>query len=149
MVLSGDLVALDLTTGARTRVDDPNLPYSAGYTTMYYDPNREVIWTSGTVSAVFGNVIVDPTTGQKERIVTDTGRSDYPGEAILSSVYPVGGSAADTGGGATSNSNTTQFGGVVIDPLDPDIAYGVTAVGGLIKMELSTFNNYIHSWGQH
>ena len=40
-------------------------------------------------------------------------------------MYPGGGSAANTGGGATSNNNPTQFGGVVVDPLDGDIAYGV------------------------
>jgi len=149
MSISGDLVAMDLSTGVRTRVDDPSLPYSTGYTAMSYDPNREVIWTSGFSGAIFGNVIVDPATGQKERIVTDTGREDYPGEAILDSVYPGGGSAANTGGGASSNNNGTQLGGVVVDPLNPDIVYGVTVVGGLLKLELSTFNNYIHSWGQH
>lgn len=147
--ISGDLVAFDLTSGERTRVDDPDLPYSAGYTSMYYDPDREVIWTSGSVAAIFGNVIVDPVTGQKEQIVTDTSRSNYPGEEILFSVYPGGGSAANPGGGATSNNNPTQFGGVIVDPLNPDFAYGVNTVGGLLKLELSTFNNYIHSWGQH
>ncbi|MAQ15802.1 MAG: hypothetical protein CMN30_13530 [Sandaracinus sp.] len=148
-VASGDLVALELASGARTRVDDSDLPYPAGYTAMQWDPEREVIWTAGASAAIFGNVIVDPVTGQKERIVSDTGRQDYPGMAILDSVYPGGGSAANTGGGATSNNNHTQFGGVVVDPLDSDIVYGVTVVGGLIQLELSTFNNYIRSWGQH
>ena len=41
------------------------------------------------------------------------------------------------------------MGGVILDPLDDDIVYGVTNTGALLKFELSTFNNYIHSWGQH
>lgn len=149
MSIAGDLVALDLSTRVRTRIDDPDLPYITGYTSMYYDPQREVIWTSGSIAAIFGNVVVDPVTGQKEQIVTDNGRTDYPGDAIFRSVYPGGGSAANTGGGATSNNNPTQLGGVIVDPLNPDIAYGVSVIGGLIKLELSTYNNYIHSWGQH
>lgn len=149
MSVAGDLVALDLSTLVRTRIDDPGLPYITGYTSMYYDPQREVIWTSGSIAAIFGNVVVDPVTGQKEQIVTDNGRTDYPGDAIFRSVYPGGGSAANTGGGATSNNNPTQLGGVIVDPLNPDIAYGVSVIGGLIKLELSTYNNYIHSWGQH
>lgn len=147
--VSGDLISLDLTTKARTRVDDPNVTHSAGYTPMHYDPHREVIWTSGSIAAIFGNVVVDPISGQTEQIVTDSGRTVYPGQAIFQSVYPGGGSAANTGGGATANSNPTQLGGVIVDPIDPDIAYGVTGTGALIKLELSTFNNYIHSWGQH
>jgi len=148
-VVSEELFRFDPSTGDYRRVDDTRGTLTVGHTSMFWDPRREVIWASGNQGDVFGGVIVDPKTGQKESLVDDSGMEDYPGQAILRSVYPGGGNAANTGGGETSNNNITQFGGVVVDPQNPDIAYGVNNVGGLIKMELSTFNNYIHSWGQH
>ena len=47
---------------------------------------------------------------------------------------------------ALANGNTLGNGGFVLDPDDNNIAYGVLKSGGLIKMELSTFNNYVHSY---
>lgn len=149
VVISGEVVAIDLNTLKRVRVDDDAVTREAGYTAMHWDPEREVIWTSGSSSAIFGNLVVDPISGQTEQIETDSGMKNYPGQEILRSVYPGGGSAASTGGGAVSTLNHTQMGGVVVDPENPDVVYGVTATGALLKLELSTFNNYIMSWGQH
>lgn len=149
VVISNALYRVDLSTGDYRRIDDTTHNATIGYTSMFWDPNLEVIWASGSIAAIFGGSVIDLESGQKELIVSDTGSKLYSGAEILKSVLPGGGSGANTGGGATSNNNSTQFGGVIVDPENPDIAYGVTAIGALIKFELSTFNNYIHSWGQH
>lgn len=148
-VTNSKLVEFEPTTGNHRRVDDPNVSGAIGYTSMFWDAGRQVIWASGSLGATYGGSVIDPVTGQNELIVSDTGLRNYPGQEILLSVYPGGGSAANPGGGATTRLNITTRGGVVLDPNDSDITYGVTNVGSLLKLELSTFNNYVHSRGQY
>ncbi|MEM9860652.1 MAG: hypothetical protein AAF938_03450 [Myxococcota bacterium] len=142
------LVEFDLVTSTWRRVDDPDVSSALGYTSMSWDDSRNVLWVSGNVSQTFGGSVVDPVTGQNELIISDMRDGTYA-EPILRSVYPGGGSGANTGGGVTSNRHFTHTAGVINDPLNRDIAYGVNTVGALIKLELSTFNSYVHSWGQH
>ena len=103
---------------------------------------------SGSTGAAFGGSVIDPAKRQEERIDSDTGRQDYPGREILKSSYAQFRSSGNTGGGAVSNGHRTNEAAVVFDPNDSDIVYGVTNFGALLKFELSTFNNYVHSWGQ-
>jgi hypothetical protein len=45
-----------------------------------------------------------------------------------------------------SNSNSIGYGGFILDPDNNDIVFAVLKSGGLMKMELSTFNNFVFSW---
>ena len=48
--------------------------------------------------------------------------------------------------GALGNVNSMNMGGLMIDPKNPDIAYGVLIHGALVQLELSTFNSMIWSY---
>jgi hypothetical protein len=142
-VSNDDLYRFDLTTGQRTKASYTNGTYGGmGFANMFWDPTREVVWAVGTAAPYVGS-IVDLTTGRRESIYADTGNDEYGAQAILRSVYAGSRSVSGT---MLSNGNSIGYGAVVLDPDDPNIVYGVLKSGGLMKLELSTFNNYVHSW---
>ena len=111
---------------------------------LFWDDTRDVLWAVGTEAPYVG-AIVDPATGRRESVFGDTGLSDFGDEAILRSVYGVVRSVTSPSSVLT-NGNTLGYGGFILDPADPDIVFGVLKSGGLMKMELGTFNSYVHSW---
>ncbi|PKN54002.1 MAG: hypothetical protein CVU56_28865 [Deltaproteobacteria bacterium HGW-Deltaproteobacteria-14] len=142
-VSNSDLYSFDPATGDRVDVSYTKTTYGGmGFANMFWDPTREVIWAVGTAAAHTGT-IVNLKNGRRESIFADTGRDEHGAEAVLVSVYP---ESRSTSQSALGNGNTIGYGGVVLDPDDNDIVYAVLKSGGLLKMELSTFNNYVHSW---
>jgi hypothetical protein len=115
-----------------------------GHANMFWDETRKVIWAVGNHAARSG-AIVDPATGRRESIYADTGRDDFGDEAILISDYPESRSISSPGTMLT-NGNSIGNGGFILDPDNNDIAYGVLKSGGLMKLEFSTFNNYVMSF---
>ncbi|MFT6232926.1 MAG: hypothetical protein ACJAZO_003444, partial [Myxococcota bacterium] len=138
----GDLLTIDIATGNRVNVGpDPSSGYSGiGYQNMFWDDTRDVIWAVGDHNAFVGSVI-DPVTGQRESIYGDTTGYDSP---ILESDYGVTRSVSNSMLG--SRAHVVAYGAVVLDPEDNNIVWAVLKGGGLMKMELSTFNNYMHSF---
>jgi hypothetical protein len=142
-VHNDELYSFDPTTGDRALATFTQGTYGGmGIANMFWDPTREVIWAVGNHSPYVGSII-DLTTGRRESVFADS--EDYGSESILQSVYPEIRSVTSPSG-ALTNGNTLGNGGFVLDPDNPDIAYGVLKSGGLMKLELSTFNNYVHSW---
>lgn len=143
-VSNDQLIAFDPRDGRRLLVSYSPGSYSGmGYANLFWDDGRKVFWAVGTVSRYVGSV-VDPATGHVESVYGDSGRRDYgEGEAILKSVYQ-GERSVD--GTMLSEGHGVFYGAFVLDPDDPDIVYGVLKAGGLMKLELSTFNNYIFSY---
>ncbi len=143
-VSNSDLFSFDAATGDRALVSYAGATYGGmGFSNMFWDSTRNVIWAVGTVASYVGT-IVDPTTGRRESIYGDSGMEDYGDDAILKSDY---GTPQSVGiGTLLSNGHSINYGGVVLDPADPNIVYAVLKSGGLMKMELSTFNNYVYSW---
>jgi hypothetical protein len=115
-----------------------------GHANMFWDDTRDVIWAVGN-HATFTGTIVDPENGRRESIYADTGRDDFGDEAILISDYSESRSVASPSTVLT-NGNSIGNGGVILDPDDNNIVYAVFKSGGLMKMELSTFNNYVMSF---
>jgi hypothetical protein len=48
--------------------------------------------------------------------------------------------------GSLGNGNSINMGGMMIDPKNPDIVYGVLTHGALVQLELSTFNSMVWSY---
>ncbi len=141
-VSNSDLYSFDLTTGDRANESSGPGYEGIGFSNMFWDPSREVIWAVGREDSRNG-AIVDLKTGRSEGIYSDTGLEDFGDEAILRSDYDVVRSVSIS---MLGNSNIVNYGGAVLDPEDPDIMYAVLKTGALMKMELSTFNTIIHSW---
>lgn len=143
-VENGDLYSFNLATGFRARESYDTSGYEGmGYANMFWDSSRNVIWAVGTVAPYVGS-IVDLTTGRRESVYGDSGRQEHGAAAILNSVYA--GARSVGMGTALSNGRSIGHGGFVLDPMNNDIAYAVTKGGELLKYELSTFNNYVHSF---
>lgn len=141
-VSNSHLYSFDLTTGDRTKKSDDTGFDSMGFANMFWDPSRQVVWAVGDHSKNTGTII-DLNTGQREGIYSDTGLDDYGNNAILRSVYSATRSVSIS---MLGNGNSIGYGGVVLDPADPDILYAVLKSGGLMKMELSTFNTFVYSF---
>ncbi len=138
--LWGDLITIDPATGDRTVVGaSPSSGYTGvGYQNLFWDDTRDVVWAVGNHSAYTGSVI-DPTNGQRESIFGD---SDDYATPILQSDY---GYTRSVTSSMLGNGNGVFHGAVVLDPLDNDIVWFTIQGGGLGKLELSTFNTYVHS----
>ncbi len=144
-VSNDELYSFDLTTGDIAHVSYTHGTYGGmGYANMFWDPSREVVWAVGTVAKYVGS-IVNLKNGRRESIYGDTGRDEHGDQAILVSDYPESRSVSSPSTTLT-NGNSIGYGGVVLDPDNNDIVYAVLKSGGLLKMELSTFNNYVVSW---
>ena len=115
-----------------------------GVSNVFWDDTRDVLWAVGTEAPYVG-AIIDPVSGRRESVFGDTGLADFGNEAILYSVYGEIRSVTNPSSVLT-NGNSLGYGGFILDPADPDIAFGVLKSGGLMKMELSTFNSYVSSW---
>ena len=139
-VSNDDLYSFDLTTGQRIKESYTKGVYGGmGFANMFWDPSREVIWAVGTVATYVGS-IVDLTTGKREPVFGD---SEYGADAIMQSMYGTAQSVSTT---MLSNGNSIGYGGFILDPANNDIVYAVLKSGGLMMMELSTFNNFVVSW---
>ncbi|MCB9670806.1 MAG: hypothetical protein H6734_15100 [Alphaproteobacteria bacterium] len=140
VTLSGALITMDLTTGDRVAVGPvPSGGYTGiGYQNIFWDDTRNVVWAVGNHAPYTGSVI-DPLTGQRESVFGDS--TDYP-NPILQSDYGVARSVTNS---MLGNGNGVFHGSFTLDPLDDDIVWFIIQGGGLAKMELSTFNNYVHS----
>ena len=142
-VSNDDLYSLDLDTGRRTRASYTDGVYSVmGFSNVFWDPSRDVVWAVGTV-AKFVGAIIDLETGRRESVFSDTGFEEYADEAILRSSYGEARSVTSPPTMLGSNANSIGMGGFI---LDPDIVFAVLKSGGLMMRELSTFNNFVHSW---
>jgi hypothetical protein len=145
-VSNDDLYSFNLTTGQRIKESYTSGSYGGmGISNIFWDDTRGVIWAVGTV-AKFVGAIVDLETGRRESIFSDTGFQDYGAEAILRSDYEQARSVTSPPTMLGSNSNSIGYGGFILDPDNNDIVFAVLKSGGLMKMELSTFNNFVFSW---
>jgi len=139
-VSNSDLYSFNPATGDRAKATWQNGTYGGmGYSNMFWDPTRSVIWAVGTVASYVGS-IVDLTTGRRESIYAD---SEWGDESILQSDYGIMQSVSTT---MLTNGNSIGHGGVILDPDNSDIVFAVLRSGGLMKLELSTFNNFVFSW---
>ena len=139
-VSNAELYSFNLTTGDRAKATWQNGIYGGmGFSNMFWDPTRNVIWAVGTVASYVGS-IVSLTTGRRESIYAD---SEWGNESILQSDYDTMQSVSTT---MLTNGNGIHYGGVILDPDNNDIVFAVLRSGGLMKMELSTFNNFVFSW---
>lgn len=144
-VHNDDVYAWDLDSGDGALVTYTRGVYGGmGIANLFWDETRDVLWAVGNQAPYVGS-IVDPRTGRRESVFGDTGLEEFGDEAILRSVYGVVRSVTSPSSVLT-NGNTLGNGGFVLDPDDNDIVYGVLKSGGLMKLELSTFNSYVHSW---
>lgn len=144
-VSNGEMYAWDLATGDWRLVTTVGVSFGGmGVANVFWDSTRSVIWAVGT-DAPYVGAIVDPATGRRESVFGDTGLEDFGDEAILRSVYGEVRSVTAPSSVLT-NGNSLGNGGFILDPHDNDIMYGVLKSGGLMKMERSTFNSYVHSF---
>ncbi len=146
-VSNDDLYSFDVATGQRIKISYHDGVYGGmGYSQIFWDDTRNVFWATGTVAPYVGS-IVDPTTGRRESIYGDSGYQEFGTDAILQSDY-----ARDfqiersVSGTMLSNSNSINYGPALLDPYDPNIVWAVLKGGALMKLELSTFNNYVFSF---
>lgn len=144
-VHNDDLYAWDALTGDGHLVSTVLVAFGGmGVSNVFWDDTRDVLWAVGTEAPYVG-AIIDPVSGRRESVFGDTGLADFGNEAILRSVYGEIRSVTNPSSVLT-NGNSLGYGGFILDPADPDIAFGVLKSGGLMKMELSTFNSYVSSW---
>ncbi|MEC9439697.1 MAG: hypothetical protein VYE40_01200 [Myxococcota bacterium] len=146
-VSNDDLYSFDIATGQRIKISYHQGTYGGmGYSNMFWDETRQVFWAVGTVAPYVGS-IVDPVTGRRESIYGDSGYQEFGDEAILQSDYAKNFQIErSVDGTMLTNANSIGFGPVQLDPDDPNIVWGVLDGGALMKLELSTFNNYVHSF---
>ena len=146
-VSNDDLYSFDVTTGQRIKISTHQGTYGGmGYSNMFWDDTRSVFWAVGTVAPYVGS-IVDPATGRRESIYGDSGYKEFGDEAILQSDYARKYQfERSVDGTMLSNANSINYGPVRLDPDDNNIVWAVLKGGSLMKLELSTFNNYIHSF---
>ena len=140
VTLGGDLLTIDPTTGDRAVAGaKPSSGYTGiGYQNLFWDSTRDVVWAVGNHTSYLGSVI-DPTTGQRESVFGD---SDDYGTPILQSSY---GYTRSVTSSMLGNGNGIFHGAFALDPENNDIVWFTIQGGGLGKMELSTFNSYVHS----
>jgi hypothetical protein len=139
-VVKTDLFSFNLANGNRQKDTWNNGVYAGiGYSNMFWDPTRNVIWAVGTVAQEEGS-IVDLATGRRESIYAD---SEWGDQSVLQSDYATMQSISNT---MLANANSIGRGGVILDPGNNNIIFAVLQSGGLVKMELSTFNNFVFSW---
>ena len=144
-VSNDEMYSFDPKTGNITHVSYTTSNYQGmGIANMFWDPTREVIWAVGNHAPYIGS-IVDIKTGRRESVYGDTGRTEHGAAAILVSAYPDARSVSSPSTVLT-NGNSIGNGAFVLDPDDNDIVYAVLKSGGLMKLELSTFNNYVMSF---
>jgi hypothetical protein len=113
-----------------------------GHTRMVYmeKEGRPLIMATGSHAGT--HVVVELGVGTREPLLADT--VDNKDDPIFKSAYGVARSVNMNG--ALGNVNRVTYGGVMIDPKNPDIAYGVLGHGALVQLELSTFNSIIWSY---
>jgi hypothetical protein len=139
--LKSALVKVDVATGARVAVSTQADGYNgAGYANIFWDDTRGLVFAVGKVPNLIGAVI-DEATGRREELFADT---TQPGTPLLRSVYPARRSIYSPTT-TLANQNYLGRGPTVLDPDDPDVLWMVIKGGALLKLELSTFNNYIFS----
>ncbi len=136
----GDLLTFDIATGNRVSVSPPNGTYQGiGYQNIFWDDTRDIVWATGDHAAYVGSVI-GPVTGQRESVFGDSDEFPNP---LLQSDY---GFTRSVTSSMLGNGNGIFHGSLVLDPEDNDIVWFIINGGGLGKMELSTFNTYVHSF---
>lgn len=142
-VYKTDLYSFDLTNGNWRLESHAAQTYKGmGYANMFWDPTRSVVWALGDHASPTGT-IVDLSTGRREAVYADTDPKEYSNNHILRSVY---GTAESVSYSMLGVGNSIGNGGAILDPADNNILYAVLKSGGLMKLELSTFNNYVYSW---
>lgn len=139
---NSELYSFDLTTGNRVHKSNGGGYKGIGFSNMFWDPSRDVIWAVGRTDSRAG-AIISLDTGRSEGVFSDTGLQDFDDDAILRSDYSDVRSVSIS---MLGNSNVINYGGFILDPQDPDIAYAVLGTGALMQMELSTFNTVVISW---
>lgn len=141
-VSKNDLYSFTLEDGFRALETFENGTYSGiGYTRMVYmeKDGRPFIMATGNHSGA--NAFVELGAGTREPIKADVKNLDDP---LFKSAYGVARSVNMNG--ALGNVNRVTYGGMMIDPKNPDIVYGVLGHGALVQLELSTFNSMIWSY---
>ena len=141
-VSKGDMYSFALEDGFRSLETFENRTYSGiGYTRMVYmeKDGRGFIMATGNDSG--SHAMVELGVGTREPILADAKGNQDP---IFKSAYGVRRSVNMNG--ALGNANRITMGGMMIDPQNPDIVYGVLAWGGLVQLELSTFNSMTWSY---
>ena len=141
-VSKGDMYSFGLEDGFRALETFENGTYSGiGFTRMVYmeKEGRPFIMATGNHSG--SNAFVELGAGTREPIKADVKNLDDP---LFKSAYGVARSVNMNG--ALGNVNRVTYGGMMIDPKNPDIVYGVLGHGALVQLELSTFNSMIWSY---
>jgi hypothetical protein len=141
-VSKGDMYSFALEDGFRALETFENGTYSGiGFTRMVYmeKDGRPFIMATGNHSG--SNAFVEFGVGTREPIKADVKNLDDP---LFKSAYGVRRSVNMNG--ALGNVNRVNYGGMMIDPKNPDIVYGVLGHGALVQLELSTFNSMIWSY---
>lgn len=141
-VSKGDMYSFSLEDGFRALETFENGTYSGiGFTRMVYmeKDGRPFIMATGNHSG--SHAFVELGVGTREPITADVKNLDDP---LFKSAYGV--SRSVNMNGALGNVNRVNYGGMMIDPKNPDIVYGVLGHGALVQLELSTFNSMIWSY---
>jgi len=112
-----------------------------GYTRMVYMEKEGRPFIMATGSDADSHVVVELGVGTREPLTADAIDNEDP---LFKSAYGVARSVNMNG--ALGNVNSVNMGGWMIDPENPDIAYGVLIHGALVQLELSTFNSMIWSY---
>ena len=142
-VENSDLISFKIDDGFRILESYDDTTYGGmGYSNMFFEERdgHRLVWSVGTIASATGT-IVDLDTGHREPIFGDT--NDYR-NPILKSDYGVLKSVSM--GTMLSEAHYIGYGGFIIDPENPDMAYFFLKAGGVGKLELSTFNNYVYSY---
>jgi hypothetical protein len=142
-VSKGDIYSFALEDGFRALETFATGTYKGmGHTRMVYmeKDGRPLIMATGNHAG--SHVVVELGVGTREPLLADT--VDNKNDPIFKSAYGVARSVNMNG--ALGNVNRVTYGGVMIDPKNPDIAYGVLGHGALVQLELSTFNSMIWSY---
>jgi len=142
-VENSDLISFKIDDGFRMLESYNDTTYGGmGYSNMFFEERdgHRLVWAVGTIARYVGTV-VDLDNGHREPIYGDT--NDYR-KPILKSDYGV---LKGVGMGTMlSEEHSIGYGGFIIDPANPDMAYFFLKSGGVGKLELSTFNNYVYSY---
>lgn len=141
-ISKGDMYSFALEDGFRSLESFETGTYSGmGYTRMVYMEKDGRGFVMATGNDAGAHAIVELGVGTREPIKADVKDMDDP---ILKSRYGVRRSVNMNG--SLGNGNSINMGGMMIDPKNPDIVYGVLTHGALVQLELSTFNSMVWSY---
>jgi len=141
-VSKNDIYSFALEDGFRSLETFATGKYTGmGYTRMVYMEKEGRPFIMATGSDADTHVVVELGVGTREPLTADAIDNEDP---LFKSAYGVARSVNMNG--ALGNVNSVNMGGWMIDPENPDIAYGVLIHGALVQLELSTFNSMIWSY---